>query len=103
MLKVKWTFHAISELKSIYIYYKLSASSVVAEKIKRDVLKAAQGLSKHPLSGQLEEHLSSLRQDHRYIVVGRYKIIYLVIDKEIFVVDIFDTRQDPDKLDRSVK
>ncbi len=33
-------------------------------------------LKKHPVSGQLEINLEKLKEGHRYLVKGNYKIIY---------------------------
>ena len=45
-------------------------------------------LIKQPLIGSLEENLAELKQEHRYIVEGNYKIIYRVIDNQIYITDI---------------
>jgi hypothetical protein len=48
-----------------------------------------------------EENLKDLKQGHRYIIQGNYKIIYRIIGDEIFITDIFDWRQNPTKMKRS--
>ena len=50
--------------------------------------------------GQVEGNLVELNQKHRYIVEGNYKIIYIVIDSTIYITDVFDCRQNPDKMKR---
>jgi hypothetical protein len=35
---------------------------------------------------------------HRRLVESHYKIIYRVVGEYIYVTDIFDSRQDPDKM-----
>jgi hypothetical protein len=35
---------------------------------------------------------------HRYLVEGNFKIIYRIVDDIIWVTDIFDSRQDPEKM-----
>jgi mRNA-degrading endonuclease RelE of RelBE toxin-antitoxin system len=35
---------------------------------------------------------------HRRLIVGNYKIIYLIEDDVVYISDIFDTRQDPKKM-----
>ena len=50
------------------------------------------------MMGQEEESLVELGQGHRYLVEEHYKIIYRVIDDVVYITDIFDTRQDPDKM-----
>ena len=58
----------------------------------------ARQLIQNPYSGQVEEYLDHLGLSHRRIVEGNFKIIYRVEGNEIFVTDIFDTRQDPQKM-----
>lgn len=98
MRQVNWTYFATLELKKIYLYYKLAATPKVADKIKKSILNSTKQLSKTPLIGQIEENLIELKQEHRYIVEGNYKIIYRIIDKDIFIVDVFDCRQIPQKM-----
>lgn len=38
---------------------------------------------------------------HRRLVVGHFKIIYRILPGEIIVLDIFDSRQDPDRMLKS--
>ncbi len=100
MKQIKWTNFAISELKNIFLYYRMVAGEKTAEKIKKSILIATKPLIKQPLIGALEENLTELKQEHRYIVEGNYKIIYRIIDEEIFITDIFDCRQNPTKMKR---
>ena len=43
-------------------------------------------------------NLEKLNQDYRYIVIGNYKIIYRIYLNEVIINDVFDTRQDPEKM-----
>jgi len=53
------------------------------------------------LSGSIETSLTDLKEEHRYVIRGNYKIIYKIQHKNVFITDIFDTRQDPEKIIRS--
>lgn len=97
-MKIFWTEIAIVELKSIYKYYKVHASIEIAKRIQQSILNRTLQLTTHPDSGQVEPNLEDLKQDHRYLVEGHVKIIYRIINSSIFITDIFDTRQDPDKM-----
>ena len=57
-------------------------------------------LIQNPVSGQTELNLEKLNQKYRYLVVGNYKVIYNFLQDEIRIVDIFDTRQNPIKIER---
>ena len=45
--------------------------------------------------GPFLEHLGL---GHRPIIEGHFKIIYKVEGEYIYITDIFDSRQDPDKM-----
>ncbi|MBI3519476.1 MAG: type II toxin-antitoxin system RelE/ParE family toxin [Bacteroidetes bacterium] len=98
MRQIIWTNFAISELKNIYLYYRMVASDKVADKIRKSIFDGTKPLIKQPLIGAVEENLIDLGQEHRYIVVDNYKIIYRVIQLDIYITDIFDCRQNPKKM-----
>lgn len=98
MGQVIWTYFATLELKNIFLYYKLVASENVAEKIKKSIFNATKILPKQSFIGQIEENLIELKQEHRYLIEGNYKIIYKVMNKDIYITDIFDCRQNPQKI-----
>ena len=100
MRQIIWTNFAISELKNIYLYYRMVATNKVADKIRKSVFDATRPLIKDPLIGAVEENLESLKQGHRYLVEGNYKIIYRVIQNNIYITDVFDCRQNPQKMKR---
>lgn len=98
MRQIIWTNFAISELKNIYLYYRMVATVKVADKIRKSIFDGIKPLIKQPLIGAVEENLIDLAQGHRYIVVDNYKIIYRVIQLNIYITDIFDCRQNPQKM-----
>lgn len=100
MGQVIWTNFAISELKNIYLYYRMVANDKVANKIRKSIFESTRHLIQQPLIGAIEENLVDLKQGHRYLVTGNYKIIYRVIQNDIYVTDIFDCRQNPQKMKR---
>jgi plasmid stabilization system protein ParE len=97
-MKIIWSDFATGTLLDIYQYYKLKASPTVARKIKTDILETTKQLIKHPYSGQVEFTLEKLKEGHRYLVKGNYKIIYKEVAEGILITDVFDTRQDPVKM-----
>ncbi|MBK7311619.1 MAG: type II toxin-antitoxin system RelE/ParE family toxin [Bacteroidia bacterium] len=98
MRQIIWTNFAISELKNIYLYYRMVASEKVADKIRKSIFDSTRHLSKQPLIGAIEENLINLKQGHRYLIEGNYKIIYKVLHDNIYITDIFDCRQNPQKM-----
>ncbi len=86
------------DASEIYKYYKVKAGIKVARKIRTEIFSTAKQLKIHPLSGQIELNLQSLREEHRYLVKGNYKIVYKEIFEGILITDVFDTRQEPSKM-----
>lgn len=97
-MKILWTDFASEMLSEIYNYYKVNASPSIAKKITTEIFTTTKQLKKHPVSGQLEINLEKLKEGHRYLVNGNYKIIYKEIPEGVLITDIFDTRQDPIKI-----
>ena len=98
-MKVRMTKPAQRRLNQIDDYYKDNGNKRHGAKLRRAIVKQSKLLSDNPEMGQEEPHLKGLGQGHRYILVERiYKMIYLIAKPFIFITDIFDTRQDPDKM-----
>jgi toxin ParE1/3/4 len=102
MRQIIWTNFAISELKNIFLYYRMVAGDKTADKIRKSIFSATKPLIKQPLIGPEEENLADLKQGHHYLVEGNYKIIYRIIDNNIYITDIFDCRQNPIKMKKHV-
>lgn len=97
-MKIVWTDFAIENLKDIFDYYSNKASKRTAHKIRKQILNSTKQLIKNPESGQIEFNLEILKQNHRYLVSGNYKIIYRLNGNEIIINDVFDTRLNPVKM-----
>jgi plasmid stabilization system protein ParE len=77
------------------------AGEKIANKIKKSIFTATKPIIRQPFIGAVEENLTDLKEDHRYLGEGNYKIIYRLIDNEIYITDIFDCRQNPTKMKRN--
>ncbi len=97
-MKVLWTKSALASLYDIYKYYNENVSITIAYNVRDNILAAARQLEQHAHIGQSEELLKEMESGHRYIVKDNYKIIYKIQTNKIYITDIFDTRQDPDKI-----
>ena len=97
-MKIIWSDFASKTLLEIYRYYKEAANKDVAVKIKNGIFSSTRQLIKHPDSGQIELTLERLGEEHRYLVKGNYKIVYKEVEEGILITDVFDTRQDPRKI-----
>ncbi|MGM0634761.1 MAG: type II toxin-antitoxin system RelE/ParE family toxin [Bacteroidota bacterium] len=97
-MRIVWTDFAIENLKNIFDYYSDKVSKKTAHKIRKQILSSTKQLLDNPESGQLESNLEKIKQNHRYLVCGNYKIIYRINDNQIIINDVFDTRQNPAKI-----
>lgn len=97
-MKVIWTDFAILNLKQIFKYYCENANKKIAHQIRVQILSSTSQLKNHSESGQLEFYLEKLKENHRYIISGNYKIIYKIVEKTILITDVFDVRQNPDSM-----
>jgi plasmid stabilization system protein ParE len=99
-MKITWTIPASKELRKIYNFYKKKASVEVAQSIKDKIFQSTSQLESFKHSAQKEELLKDRKDDYRSLVSGYFKVIYKVNPKEIYIVDVFDCRQYPDKIKR---
>jgi plasmid stabilization system protein ParE len=101
-LEVYWTQFAEDKLTDIFEYYKFNAGIKVAQKLVNGIIDESLKLSKNPFIGQKEDLLIERIQEYRYLVFKNYKIIYWVdeINKMVLVSHVFDTRQNPIKINR---
>lgn len=70
----------------------------VVDRIVAEIWEHIDIVLQYPLGGQLEEDLAELGRQHRRMVCGHFKIIYFVEGEDLYVTDIFDSRQDPGKI-----
>jgi plasmid stabilization system protein ParE len=98
-MQVEITEFAKTELQNIYKYYLSVASKEVAEKIINRIIDEIEYLGKTPNIGSKELLLAHLDHDYKYIVCGNYKIIFYKSKTIIYITDIFDCRQNPEKME----
>ena len=98
--EVYWLEFAISKLDDIYDYYTVKASKKIAKSLTDGIINKTIQLINQPFIGQIEENLITRPEEFRYLLYKNYKIIYWVNTdlNRIEIVNIFDTRQNPDKL-----
>lgn len=102
-LIVYWTQFAEDKLEDIFNYYVFKASIRVAGSLVDGIVEATLDLDKNPLSGQIEPNLSNRVQEFRYLIYKNYKIVYWIdtINEMVLISNVFDTRQNPQKLNRT--
>ncbi len=97
MRKVVLTHFAISQIELIFDYYKENVSLKIANKIKSGIVVCIKNLKDKNVDCEVDEFLIYLNKNHKRFVCGHYKIIYYVDQNQLFVTDIFDSRQNPIK------
>ncbi|SRR6056297_10940 len=102
-LDVYWLRRAEDKLEDIYYYYSLKAGEQIAQSLVNGIVDKTISMRNHPKVGQVELELSHRVEEFRYLVYKNYKILYWINYKEgrIEIVNIFDTRQNPVKINPS--
>lgn len=103
-LEVYWTQFAEDKLQDIFNYYIFKAGISVAEKITYTIVDETTRLGANPEMGTKEVLLSDRVQEFRYIITGNYKILYYINAKakRVVIVNVFDTRQNPMKMNDTI-
>ncbi len=86
---------ARKRLHRIWLWVRDNSSSERADKVEARLIERVEGLLKHPLKGPLEPTLTYMNKGHRFLLLGRYKIIHRVEGLAILITDFFDTKQHP--------
>jgi addiction module RelE/StbE family toxin len=95
-MKLLFTQRAEHDLESIYFYF-LDVAPYKADDILNEFMSRTEQLLQHPLSGPYDQFLKSWGFYYRCLVVGNYKIIYKVSKEIIYIIQVFDVRQAPEK------
>ena len=97
-MKLVYTEQALFSLEEMLVFISAEVSPEKLMEIRNRILDKADTLLHHPFKGQKEPFLDHLGLGHRRLIEGHCKIIYKVEGEYIYITDIFDSRQDPDKM-----
>jgi plasmid stabilization system protein ParE len=97
-MKIKFTKQSLVSLKESLDFISKEVSSQKLKEIRNQLLDSTDILITHPKLGKKEDYLAHLDLGHRSIIEGNYKIIYKIEKEVIYITDIFDTRQNPEKM-----
>lgn len=102
-IEIYWTDFAKEELNKIFDYYHQKVNLKLARKLTTQIVSDTNILKTFPEIGAREENLKLRPQKFRYIVSTNYKVIYWLNKemKRVEIVDVFDTRQSPEKIKRN--
>ena len=104
-VRIVWTEFAEEDIKIIFEFLTTEQGIPIeiAERIVDSLFERVEQLLLFPRSGELDPFLEEFEKAHRHLVQGNYKIIYRVEKETVFIVSVFDTRQDPQKLIQRIK
>jgi plasmid stabilization system protein ParE len=98
-MKLIYTEQFYLSLLEILEFYDINGFSREKQsEIANAIIAKTALLVEHPYLGGIEEYLSHLNLSHRRLIEGYCKIIYRVSESHIYIVDVFDSRQDPIKM-----
>lgn len=92
-MEVKWSKRSVSNLKKIWKFYaKETIKGAIS--VVNGIKKKGDKLTPNILH-QTEENL---RPDQYRTVYKHFKIVYIVKNNQVWILQVFDARQDPKKL-----
>lgn len=97
-MQVIFTEQAFRGLEEAMAFIADKVSEQKLTEISSRILNRTDELKTHPYQGQQEQYLSHLSSDYRRLIEGHYKIIYRIEKNTVYIIDIFDSRQDPDTM-----
>lgn len=101
-VRVIWTEPAKKDLQNIYDFLE-QISPVIAENQIIRIISRVDLLEDGYLKiGQQEPLLKNKKADYRYLIQNHYKIIYHHIFNDIIIDMVFDTRQNPTKMEEKI-
>ena len=93
-----YTEQALNSLEQALEFIAPEVTQKKLLEIRNRILDRADTLLLQPNQGQKEPYLEHLNLDYRRIIESHYKIIYRVVGETIYITEVFDSRQDPDKM-----
>lgn len=91
-LEIEWSDQAKNALKGIYNYYK-KKSPQGAMNVRSDILQSPKAIR---FSGQYQ--VDDINPKYRRIVVRDYKVLYIVEEDVVKIIDIVSAKQSPEEL-----
>ena len=89
--KIEWTVNAVLTKKSIFYYWNnRNKSTVYSQKLNQLFTTTLRSIENHP-----EASIAIKKENIRAILVKDYYLIFEITELNIKVLDIWDTRQNP--------
>jgi plasmid stabilization system protein ParE len=97
-MEVIFTDQSLKSLTEILDFIRDSVSEEKVDEIKNKIINKTDILLTNPHAGQKELNLEHLGTGHRRLIERNYKIVYRIEGNIIYITDIFDSRQNPEKM-----
>lgn len=98
--KIIWSRKSKISLAEIKKYFTENASIEIANRLVNGIVSKSQLLLKSPFAGQKDPFLEFKNQDFRYLIYKNYKLVYRVENQNLIkIYEVFDCRQDPEKIE----
>lgn len=103
MIKIVWLEDACNDLEDIYLF-QAQQNQRSAAKIHNQIYDTVEMLKTFPLSGKVDPLLNEENSTvYRSLIARRrYKIVYKTDDERVYIIAIWDCRQDPERQKPSV-
>ncbi len=98
---INWTNRATKDLEKITRFNLKLYSVKKTIEISQNILNTPKILQNSSINikelGQIDESFNHLKRKYRKIITSHYKITYRIGKGKIYIVRVFDTRQNPNK------
>lgn len=103
-MEIVWTQPALSEWERIARYIADEFGKKAVKSFVADTQKKERQLMKFPEAGAIEPLLRGLSREYHSASISKYnKIIYIICDSCIYIVDVWDMRRNPSVLKNRMK
>ena len=102
-MKLFWLKTAEEDLDMLFRFYERNYSLTRAKKMYNSIFDRVDSLVSFPELGFVEQELSSAEEKFRALIVLQYfKLIYIIRDDSIYIVTLWDCRQDIKQLAKRI-
>lgn len=92
--KIVWSSNALSDRIQILEYWiEQTGSNLYSKKLDKMLREIISLLARFPQMGRRIDN-----RDERFVVKQAYQIFYRIVDNEIHILHIWDSRRNPDTL-----
>jgi plasmid stabilization system protein ParE len=101
MIKIIWTKRASNDLEKITKFNKEIFGAEKAFEISRNLIQVPSILKNSTIDytkiGQIDDSFIHLKREYRKLITNYYKITFRISKENIYLIRVFDTRQNPTK------